>query len=1061
MESAPVHAALPVGADFGRDFGIGLAAAIEQAGQAAVITDRNGAILYVNAAFTRMTGYSFQEAVGENPRLLKSGRQDPAYYRELWGTITAGRNWQGELINRRKDGSVYIEEMTIAPVRDTEGNIACYIALKNDVTERREAENARYLLAAIVESSDDAIIGQNLDGTISSWNKGATKIYGYSAEEVLGKPTSIIHPPGREGEMDELLSLTRAGQGISHYETVRVTKDGRHLDVSLTVSPLRDASGKVVGAAAIGRDISEKRRAERVLRDSAERFRALFMGSADALYIYDEEGNILDLNPTALKILGYQREEIAGLNISSLLDPDQARRVFGRIKEMDQCGSLEYAEFRVKCKDGSSVDVEANVVPIPFEDTRAIMGVARDITERKRAEQALRESEDRFRIMADGCPTPMWVTDAGGGNRFVNRTYREFYGIAYDDVQGAGWHALIHPDDAPVYIGKFLDAVRERQPFRAEMRARRADGEWRWLSTYAEPLWSPGGEFQGHGGLSADITERKRAEEALRTSEEKFRQLAENILQVFWVSNPAEARVLYVSPAYEQVWGRTCEDLYRHPTDWIEAVVPEDRERALGFLSQQRAARAVQAEYRIRTAAGDLKWVLDKAFPVLDGDGRMIRVVGIAEDITERKRAEEIVLKAQAEAEAANRAKSGFLANMSHEIRTPMNGVIGMAGLLLETELTAEQRKFAEIVRSSGESLLCLINDILDFSKIEAHKLELEAVDFDLHTVVEDVSHLLWAKAREKGLIMETVFPPTVPTRLRGDAGRLRQILLNLVGNAIKFTSRGGVKIRTSLECEDELSVLVRFTVEDTGIGIPAERQTDIFSPFTQVDGSTTRKFGGTGLGLAISKELVALLGGQIGVESELDKGSTFWFTSTFEKPSGSSLDLGRLSAAIERTPSQVNSISPGITQAKRRKSPVRILVADDNVCNQMLVMGILERFGYRSDAVANGKEALESLLNIPYDLVLMDCQMPEMNGFDATALIRDPKSGVSNPNIPIVALTAHALKGDRENCLAAGMDDYVSKPIQPMILAGVLEKWLPENEASLDRELAGSTVDA
>ena len=651
----------------------------------------------------------------------------------------------------------------------------------------------------------------------------------------------------------------------------------------------------------------------------------------------------------------------------------------------------------------------------------------------------LQESELNYRTLADFGQALVWTSGTDRLYNYFNKVWLDFTGRTYEKEFGNGWTEGIHPEDYQRCVGTYNAAFDKREAFSRDYRLRRHDGEYRWIQDDGCPRYDTDSNFVGYIGYCLDITERKKFEEALRKSELLYHSLVETSQDLIWQCD-AEGSYTFLNLAWEGVLGYKLDEMLGKA--FTDFQTPESAERAVAEYRRLMNGHSVNGfETTLIGKNGNLIHLVFNAAFMRDEQGNVIGSSGTAYDISERKRAEDELRRAKADAEAANTAKSQFLANMSHEIRTPMNGVIGLTELLLGTKLTGEQREYAELVKLSGKNLVQLISDILDLSKIEAHKIELEMRNFDLRAETAVTINLLALRAQEKGLELGFQIDPDVPAFLKGDAGRLRQIINNLIGNAIKFTSRGSISLQVHTEADNDRYATLRFLVNDSGIGIAANKLETIFKPFTQADGSTTRKFGGTGLGLTISRQLAELMGGTVGVESVEDEGSTFWFTAVLEKQDVSSIEINEPKA---RNPEDVEAASgSGI-----RTSAVRLLLVEDDPTNQRVTQSILVKCGYQVDVACNGLDGVKLLEQNDYELVLMDCVMPVMNGSEATAVIRDEGSAVRNHKIPVIALTANAMQEDRSSCLAAGMDDYLSKPLEVGMLLTLLEKWVPSGSA-------------
>ncbi len=913
--------------------------------------------------------------------------------------------------------------------------------------------------------------------------------------------------------------------------------------------------------------------------------------------------------------------------VAALPLEDVSGRIIGRILVLQDVSAYKAVLFRVLSLSGGALVV---IFALFFGLLYILLKrIDRGVINRERE---LFESRERYMLALNGSNDGIWDWNLKSNTLFLSPKWKKMIGYNDETVFSDTYDAFedhLHPDDKEPYRRLLRQYLKGELPvFSIEFRFLHRNGSYMWILGKGEALRDKQGMPYRMAGSFSDITSRKKAEEDLM--HRSAFQLVLMELAIGFVNKPLEEldssinRALALVGAFLKVdrtylfrydfeketmsntheWcseGISAEkdELQNIPNsslpDWVSTHlkgrivhIPNVQELPDSSLKSILELQGIQSLISLPLVYGEQCFGFAGFDAVREmkswGDEEISLLRVLTELFTNaelRYRHETALLDARLAAEAANRAKSEFLANMSHEIRTPMNGVIGMTRLLLSTSLAEEQRGFAQIVLASGESLLTVINDILDFSKIEAGKLELEEISFDLRSLLDDFASIMAVKASDKGLEFICAALPDVPVRFRGDPDRVRQILTNLVGNAIKFTHKGEVTVYVSLLRETDDEAVIRFSVKDTGIGIPREKLDRLFRSFTQVDASMTRKYGGTGLGLAISRQLVELMSGDIGVNSQPGIGSEFWFTLSLKKnvfpsengtyslesisgirllvvddnaenrnmlrmlltswgvrvsevscastaierlrqaaekgdpfriaiidmemPEIDGLMLGRsikdetaladtallMMNSIGRRPDNeelcrsgffsflvkpvrqselyntvsevlisrdVDSCNMELLQEKitvgsetlfdavdsgKNDSPVRILLAEDSVVNQLVVIGILSKLGYAVDPVSNGQEALARLHEFVYDLVIMDIQMPEMDGLEATRIIRDQASAVLRHDIPVIALTAHAMHGDREICLQSGMNDYVSKPIDPAALVGVIKKWL------------------
>ncbi|MEW6304147.1 MAG: PAS domain S-box protein [Verrucomicrobiota bacterium] len=1072
--------------------------------------------------------------------------------------------------------------------------------LQQMVAERRRAEEAlretEEKYRSIFENVMEGIFHTTADGKYVSANPMLAKIYGYSSpEELTARIKDVQHElyvdPKRR---DEFVRLMRENGFVEKFESEVYRADGTIIWISENARAVRDANGNLLYYEGTVEDITARKRAEEAFRSSAMLFHSVWEKSADGMRLTDKDGIMRTVNPAFCQMVGMKAEDLIGRPYTVVYsEGENLDERLAKFKERFARREVEqHTERMVVFRMGRQVDIELSNSFVEGEKGESLLlSIFHDLSERKRAEDALRNSEILYHSLVENLPQNIFRKDLEERFTFANKKFCQTLGKPLNEIVGKTDFDFFPPELATKYRRDDRRIIESGEVFETVEAYLTSSHEKAYVQVVKTPLYDANGKPCGIQGIFWDVTERKKIEEQLAFERDLLRALLDNVPdRVFF--KDTNCRFLKCSLALakrlglqdpEQVVGKT--DFDFHPEAQAREYY-EDEQRII--LTGQPLINKVERQISVE---GNEIWASVTKVPLRNRSGTVTGIIGISRDITALIRAEKELSVARDAALETARLKSEFLATMSHEIRTPMNGIIGMTELLFDTDLTSEQRDFAETIRSSADALLNIINDILDFSKIEAGKLKLEKIGFDIRETIESVVELLAQRAQSKGIEMVSHVLENVPTGVVGDPGRLRQILINLVGNAVKFTDRGEVVVRVQKENESDTHVVLNITVTDTGIGIAPEVQAQIFQAFTQADGSTTRKYGGTGLGLAISKQLIELMGGVVGVQSQLGKGSTFWFRLRLEKraeehkdelavranltgvrvlivddnatnrqilahqtrawrmdnecaPGGAeALTLLRQAAAAQKAfqlavldmqmpgmdgltlageiknefgdkaPRMVMLTSLGhrvakslleevgisacllkpvkqsrlfdclsnvmagldatgeyglegiepvmrTTDASRAslRSDRRILLAEDNIVNQKVTLLQLQKLGYTADIVTNGRLAVEALRSKPFDVVLMDCQMPEMDGYQATREIRQLEKGGGlaggrGSPLYIVAMTANALDGDREVCLEAGMDDYITKPVQVADLAAALARGKRDQAATSGRQ--------
>jgi PAS domain S-box-containing protein len=1069
---------------------IQLARIIDLIPDATLAIDTEGRVVAWNKAMENLTGIKAVDILGQgdyeyalpfyNCRrpilvdlVLKPNPKIEAEYRNLQRDATS-ISGEAQISSFQVHGSYTWGKATT--LHDFSGNIIGAIESIRDITERRQMEEdlrrSREMYHNIFENSIMGIYQSMPDGRYLRVNPALARLFGYaSPEEMIASVKDIGHqlyanPLDRDKAIKTVLN-----QGfLEGFELEVIRKDGTKFWVSMNTVVVQDENG--VHFDGTVEDITKHKQVEDALKASEEKYRLLFENANESILVA-QDGKIKFVNPKFKKVLGYSEMELTSRPFVEFIHPDDEEMlVDNHLRRLRGEIAPQLYDFRIIDREGTVKWLEISSVLIDWEGEPATLNFLTEITERKLAEEKILFQASLLNQVYSAVIT----TDLYGNITYWNKFAEVLYQWTAEEVVGKNISETIVPENKTGIMQDVMDKIREVGHYKDEFPVKRKDGStFQALYTFST-VNNTNSEIIGLVGVSEDITDRLRAEESIRNRDILLGgvAVATNTLLTetnlnFAISQTLEllgaatgADRVYLTEINESElskhlegrrfqWARDSNASQMNNFNLYKCLCHVGMSRWHEMLSAGHPINGLVREFPKSEMeilrSQKIKSIL--AIPIMI-EGQFWGFIGFDDCHSERiwtgtevsilqataasiggalarKRAEDELIKAKETAESADRAKSDFLASMSHEIRTPMNAVIGLTDLLQGTDLTREQRNYVETIRSSGDSLLSVINEILDFSKIDSGKMELEFRQFELKSCIEVSLNLVRSMASEKNLKLSYSIDDGTPQAIMGDPIRLQQILANLLSNAVKFTSKGEISISISSKKLESPCYEMYFAVKDTGIGILEDKMSRLFQPFTQIDSSTTRTYGGTGLGLAITKKLVEMMGGRLWAESEIGNGSTFNFTILADAASIQS--MSRRSEARQES-----------ENGRDKNRVLRILLAEDNPVNQMVMLKMLKKLGYNADVATNGKEVLSSLELQSYDLILMDVQMPEMDGFEAARTIR--KRWASEDQPKIVAITAYALKGDREKCLAAGMNDYISKPVKLEELRIVLDSY-------------------